>query len=131
MVMFFIKRQQYGALEGMNPDTPTFPPLRGQVDQQFDPKRWERKQLADNLMYATWMLRRKPLSIEDIEDFGTWKRDLQKAWLMMFLSGEKHWATVNHFIATRLDQDVHATVVNLFPEDKEGFAALDLEILLQ
>ena len=50
---------------------------------------------------------------------------------MMFLSGEKHWATVNRFIAMRLDQDVHATVVNLFPEDKEEFAALDPEILLQ
>ena len=49
----------------------------------------------------------------------------------MFLSGEKYWATVNRFIATRLDQDVHATVVNLFPENKEEFAALDLEILLR
>ena len=82
-------------------------------------------------MYATWMLRRKPLSTEDIEDIGAWERDLQKAWSMMFLSGEKHWATVNRFIATRLDQDVHTTVVNLFPEDEEEFAALDPEILLQ
>ena len=70
-------------------------------------------------MYATWMLRRKPLSIEEIEDFGAWKRDLQKAWAMMFLSGEKYWATVNRFIATRLDQDVHAIVVNLFPKNEK------------
>ena len=87
--------------------------------------------MADRLMYATWMLKRKPLSTEDIEDFGDWKLDLKKAWAMMYLSGEKHWATLNHFIATRLDKDVHATVVNLFPEDEEGFAALDPEILLQ
>ena len=49
----------------------------------------------------------------------------------MFLSGEKYWAKVNHFIAMRLDQEVHATVVNLFPENEEEFAALDLEILFQ
>ena len=43
----------------------------------------------------------------------------------MFLDGEKYWATVNRLIATRLDQDVHATVVNLFPEDEEEFMVLD------
>ena len=48
----------------------------------------------------------------------------------MFLSGEKHWAIVNCFIATRLVQDVHAMVVNLFPESEEEFMALDPEILL-
>ena len=90
MAEFFIERQQYGALEHMNLDTPTFLLLQGQVDQQFDPKRWERKQVADNLMYAIWMLRRKRLSIGDIEDFGAWKQDLQKAWSMMFLSAEKY-----------------------------------------
>ena len=49
---------------------------------------------------------------------------------MMFLSGEKSWAIVNRFIARRLDQDVHATVINLFPENEEEFAALDPKILL-
>ena len=49
----------------------------------------------------------------------------------MFLDGEKYRATVNRLIATRLDQDVHATVVNLFPENEEEFAALDPKILLQ
>ena len=67
---FFIQRHPYGALEYMNPETPIFPPLQGYVDRQFDPKRWERKQLTDNLRDATGMLRRKPLSIEDIEDFS-------------------------------------------------------------
>ena len=51
--------------------------------------------------------------------------------MMMMLIGERHWATVNRFIAMRLDKDVHARVVNLFPKDKEGLAALDPEILLQ
>ena len=49
----------------------------------------------------------------------------------MMLIERKHWATVNRFISMRLDKDVHATVVNLFPEDEEGLAALDPEILLQ
>ena len=49
----------------------------------------------------------------------------------MLLSGERHWATVNWLIATRLDQDVHAMVVNLFPENAEELAALDPEVLLQ
>ena len=94
MVEVFIEREQYRALECMNPDTPTFPPLRkGEIDRQFNPEGWKRKQLANNLMYATWMLKRKPLSTEDIEDFGAWKWDLKKAWSMMYLSGEKHWAT--------------------------------------
>ena len=87
MAEFFIERHKYRALEYMNPETPIFPPLRGYVDRQFDPKRWERKQLADNLMYATGILKRKPLSIEDIEDFGVWKQDLQRAWVMMLLEG--------------------------------------------
>ena len=50
---------------------------------------------------------------------------------MMLLDGEKYWATLNHLIAMRLDQDVHATVINLFPEDEEEFATLDPKILLQ
>ena len=78
-----------------------------------------------------WMVRRKPLSAEDIEDFKVWKRDLEKAYMTMFLIGERHLATLLCFIAMRLDKDVHATVVNLFPEDEEGLAALDPEILLQ
>ena len=47
------------------------------------------------------------------------------------LTERKHWATVNRFISMRLDKDVHATVANLFPDDKEGLTALDPEILLQ
>ena len=109
MAESFIERQRYRALERINTDMPIFPPLRGEVGQQLDPKRWKRKQLADNLMYATWMLRRKPLSIKYIEDFGTWKQDLQKVWSMMFLSGKKYWATENCIIAMRLDQDLHAS----------------------
>ena len=77
------------------------------------------------------MLRRKPLSIEDLGEFSIWKRDLQKTCTLMLLSGERHWATVNRLIATRLDQDVHVIVVNLFPENAEELAALDPEVLLQ
>ena len=47
------------------------------------------------------------------------------------LTERKHRATVNRFISMRLDKDVHATVTNLFPDDEEGLAALDPEILLQ
>ena len=63
MAEFFIERRQYGALERMNPDTPIFPQLlEGEIELQFDPKRWKRKQLSDNLMPATWVFKRKPLS---------------------------------------------------------------------
>ena len=92
----------------MNLETQIFPPIPDYVDQQFDPKRWERKQLANNLMIVAGLLRRKPLSIENLGEFDLWKRDLQKACSLMLLKEERHWAMVNWFIATRLDQEVHA-----------------------
>ena len=49
----------------------------------------------------------------------------------MLLIERKHWATVNRFIATRLDKGVYATVTSFFPDDEEGFEALDPKILLQ
>ena len=57
----------------MNPETQIFPPLPDYVDRQFDPKRWERKQLANNLMIEADVLRKKPLRIEDIEELSVWK----------------------------------------------------------
>ena len=49
----------------------------------------------------------------------------------MLLSGERNWATVNWLIATRLDQELHAMVVNLLSENTEELVALDPEVLLQ
>ena len=49
----------------------------------------------------------------------------------MLLIEKKHWATVNRFITTRLDKDVYATMTSFFPDDEEGFEALDPKILLK
>ena len=71
MAEFFLERRQYGALEHMYPDQPAF--LRGYAEPQFDPKGWGRQGIANDLELVTGMIKRKPLSIENIEDFGIWK----------------------------------------------------------
>ena len=49
----------------------------------------------------------------------------------MLLIERKHWATVNRFIAMRLDKDAYPIVASFFPDDEEGFKVLDPKILLQ
>ena len=80
---------------------------------------------------AKVFLRKGPLSTEDIEYFDTWKQDLIRATEAVLLIKRKHWATVNRFIATKLDKDVYATIASFFPDDEEGFEALNPKILLQ
>ena len=41
-----------------------------------------------------------------------------EAWAVMGLPIEDYQSTVNHLIMTRLDSDIHATVVDLLPQDK-------------
>ena len=79
----------------------------------------------------TRWLKRKPLSIGDIKDFKAWKQDLMEAWAAMGLPIEDYQSTVNHLIMTRLDSDIHATVVNLLPQDKEELVAWKPEALFQ
>ena len=79
----------------------------------------------------TRRLKREPLSIGDIKDFKAWKQDLMEAWAAMYLPIEEYQSTVNHLIVTRLDSDIHATVIDLFPKDKEEFVARKPEAIFQ
>ena len=54
-----------------------------------------------------------------------------EAWAVMGLPIEDYQSTVNHLIMTRLDSDIHATVVNLLPQDKEELMARKPEALFQ
>ena len=76
-------------------------------------------------------LKREPLSIGDIKDFKAWKQDLMEAWAAMYLPIEDYQSTVNHLIVTRLDSDVHATVIDLLPKDEEEFVARKPEAIFQ
>ena len=111
----------------MNPNMPRGVPqhIEGEIEWRFDPGRWKRKIQAEDMKNAKAFLRKGPLSAEDIEHFDTWKQDLIRATEAVMLIERKHWATVNRFIATRLDKDVYPTVASFFPDDKEGFKALD------
>ena len=95
------------------------------------PERREKQRLESDLYIVTRRLKRKPLSIGDIKDFKAWKQDLMEAWAAMGLPIEDYQSTVNHLIMTRLDSDIHATVVDLLPQDKEELVAQKPEALFQ
>ena len=95
------------------------------------PERQEKQRLESDLYIVTRRLKREPLSIGDIKDFKAWKQDLIEAWAAIYLPIEDYQSTVNHLIMTRLDSDVHATVVDLLPKDEEEFVARKPEALFQ
>ena len=97
----------------------------------MSPEGRERQRLASDLYIVMRRLKKGPLSIGDIKDFRAWKQDLLEAWATMYLPVEEYQSTVNHLIVTRLDPDVHATVVDLLPKDEEEFVARKLEALFQ
>ena len=87
--------------------------------------------MESDLYIVTRRLKRKPLSIENMGDFQSWKLDLMEAWAAMYLPIADYQSTVNHLIVNRLDSDIQATLVNLIPEDKEEFGTRKPEVLLQ
>ena len=121
MEEFFWERGHYGTLEHMRPAFP----------ESMCRERREKQQLESDLYIVTKQLKREPLSIGDIKDFKAWKQDLMEAWAAMYLPIEEYQSTVNHLIVTRLDSDVHATVIDLLPKDEEEFVARKLEAIFQ
>ena len=110
MEEFFQERGQYGAPEHMRPACP----------ESMCPEGREKQRLESNLYIVTRQLKRKPLSIGDIKDFKAWKQDLMEACAAIGLPIEDYQSTVNHLIITRLDTDIHATVVDLLPQTKKS-----------
>ena len=46
----------------------------------------------------TRWLKKKPLSIEGIKDFQSWKLDIMEGWAAMYLPIADYQSTVNHLI---------------------------------
>ena len=46
------------------------------------------------------------------------------------LTEQTHWATINRFIGTRMDNNIYHTVKDLIPEDCREIEALDPKDLL-
>ena len=64
---------------------------------------------------------RGPLGIETVGDFPLWKEDLFNAWNMLCLPMEDNKVIMNHFLVSRIDEDLQTTVADLVPQDEEEF----------
>ena len=71
-----------------------------------------------------------PLSAATIEKFDQWRDDIMRAAHSVNLMEPAHWATINWFIGTHMENNIYQTVVDLIPEGHREIEALDPNDLL-
>ena len=98
----------------------------GQYDQAF----CSRKMQADDMKNAKTFLQQGPLTAAGIEKFDQWRDDIMRATRSVNRTERTHWATINWFIETHMDDNIYQTVVNLIPEECCEVEALDPKDLL-
>ena len=57
--------------------------------------------------------------METVGDFPLWKEDLFTAWNMLCLPMESNEVIMNHFLVSRLDEDLRTAMADLLPQDEE------------
>ena len=98
----------------------------GQYDQAF----CTRKMQAEDMKNAKTFLQQGPLTVAGIEKFDLWREDIMRATCSVNLTERAHWATINRFIETPMDDNIYQTVVDLIPEECRKIEALDPKDLL-
>ena len=78
----------------------------GQYDQAF----CSRKMQAEDMKNTKTFLQQGPLTAAGIEKFDLWRDDIMRAARLVNLKERVHWATINRFIETRMDDNIYQTV---------------------
>merc|ERR1712115_431268 len=81
----------------------------GQYDQAFCTRRMQ----AEDMKNAKLFLQYGPLSAAMIEKFDQWRDDIMRAAHSFNLMELAHWATINRFIGTHMENNIYQTVVDL------------------
>ena len=110
-----------GAVGGAGP---TAREPAGQYDQAF----CTRKMQAEDMKNAKLFLQYGPLSAATIEKFDQWRDNIMRAAHSVNLTEPAHWATINRFIGTHMENNIYQTVV--IPEGRREIEALDPNKLL-
>ena len=98
----------------------------GQYDQAFCTRRMQ----AEDMKNAKLFLQYGPLSAATIEKFDQWRDDIMRAAHSVNLTEQAHWATINRFTGTHMENNIYQTVVDLIPEGRHEIEALDPNNLL-
>ena len=71
------------------------------------------------------------LTADGIEQFDTWKEDILRVTLLVMLTVQEHWVTINWLIYTRLDDGTYQTISSFIPNNYDNLRVIDPAELLQ
>ena len=81
----------------------------GQYNQAFCTRRMQ----AEDMKNTKLFLQYGPLSAATIEKFDQWRDDIMRAARSVNLTEPAHWATINRFMGTCMENNIYQTVVDL------------------